>query len=200
VKRDGTLVGPAQYDTMIPLDPGPHRVSATARGKSWEQPATLTIDGATTKVTIPVLGEEAPPPQIVAEPTKVESPREDPPPPDQPSTGSTQRTLGVITLGVGLVGVGVGTFFGIQSMMKSSDANQECDPRGCSPAGVTLRNDAISAGDISTISFIAGGVLFAGGVTLYLTAPRPPDTASLRGLPSVRVGLAPRGVFAGGSF
>jgi serine/threonine-protein kinase len=201
VKRDGTLVGPAQYDTMIPLDPGPHTVSATARGKSWEQSTTLTIDGATSKVTIPVLGAEAAPPQIAAEPTKVEPTPVEPAPVETPSDGSTQRTLGVLTLGVGLVGVGVGTFFGIQSMSNNSDAKKECDASGCSPAGVTFRNDAISAGNISTISFIAGGVLFAGGLTLYLTAPRRPDTAKLRGLPSsVRVGIAPQGVFAGGSF
>jgi serine/threonine-protein kinase len=206
VKRDGTVVGPAQYDTLIPLDPGPHTISATARGKSWEQQTTLLIDGATTKVTIPVLGEDAPPPPIAAAAEPVHAaPVQPEPAPEQPSTGGTQRTLGVLTAGVGLVGIGLGTFFGVQSMGKNSDAKQECDATGCSPAGVTLRNDAISAGNLSTISFIAGGVLFAGGVTLYLTAPRRPDATgvarALRGSPSnVRVGIAPQGVFATGSF
>ncbi len=204
VKRDGTVVGPAQFDTLIPLDPGPHSVSATARGKSWEQQTTLTIDGATSKVTIPVLGEDAPPPPIAAaEPTPAPAQHEGPAEP--PSSGGTQRTLGVITGAVGLVGIGLGTFFGVQSMGKSSDADQECDATGCSPAGFTLRNDAISAGNLATISFIAGGVLFAGGVTLYLTAPRPPtqraDTAAVRRSPAtLRVGVVPQGVFAAGSF
>jgi serine/threonine-protein kinase len=137
------------------------------------------------------------------------------PAPVQASDGSTQRTLGLITAGAGLVGIGVGTFFGIQSMSNNSDAKQECDASGCSPAGVTLRNDAISAGDVSTVSFIAGGVLFAGGVALYLTAPRRPDpsvSASTRREtihprserrptpPAVRIGIAPQGVFAAGTF
>jgi hypothetical protein len=202
VKRDGTVVGPAQYDTLIPIDPGPHTVSATARGKSWEQQTTLMIDGATTKVTIPVLGEEAPPPPIAVAEAPPAAPVQHEAPPEQPSSGGgTQRTLGLLTAGVGLVGIGIGTFFGVQSMGKNSDAKQECDAAGCSPAGVTLRNDAISAGNVSTISFIAGGVLFAGGVTLYLTAPRRPDTAALRGSPaSVRVAVAPQGVFAAGTF
>jgi hypothetical protein len=204
VKRDGTVVGAAQYDTMIPLDPGPYTVSATTGGKAWEQRTSLTTDGATTKVIIPVI-EEPPPSPVVAAPPPPRVAPVGPPPTEQPSDGSTQRTLGLITGGVGLVGIGIGTFFGIQSMSKNSDAQSECDATGCSPTGVTLRNDAISAGDVSTVSFIAGGVLFAGGVTLFLTAPsRPaatPARSERRGSPSnVRLGIAPRGVFAGGSF
>jgi hypothetical protein len=36
---------------------------------------------------------------------------------------------------------------------------------------VSLRSDAVNFGNISTISFIAGGVLAAGGITLWLVAP-----------------------------
>jgi hypothetical protein len=195
VKRDGTLVGPAQYDTMIPLDPGPHVVSASAHGKAFEERTSLTTDGATVKVVIPVLGVE---PVIGASEPPV---RPAPIPRETPSDGSTQRTLGLITGGVGLVGIGIGTFFGIQSMSNHSDAKKECDTRGCSPAGVTLGEDAIRAGNISTVAFIAGGVLFAGGLTLYLTAPSAPNAAASSARPAnVRIGIAAHGVFAGGSF
>jgi hypothetical protein len=36
---------------------------------------------------------------------------------------------------------------------------------------VSDRSDAVNFGNISTIAFIAGGVLAAGGATLWLVAP-----------------------------
>jgi hypothetical protein len=37
--------------------------------------------------------------------------------------------------------------------------------------GATLRSEAVNAGNVSTVAFIAGGVLAAGGAALFLFAP-----------------------------
>ena len=50
--------------------------------------------------------------------------------------------------------------------------------------GVALADDANSAATISTIGFIAGGVLIAGGAALWLTAGSGDDKA-------VAVGVGP---------
>jgi hypothetical protein len=41
----------------------------------------------------------------------------------------------------------------------------------CDATGVSLRSQAVGYGNVSTIAFIAGGVLAAGGATLWLVAP-----------------------------
>jgi len=60
VKRDDIVVGQAQLDTPIPVDPGKHTVSATAPGKKpWQATVTTTKAGATETVQVPAL-EDAP--------------------------------------------------------------------------------------------------------------------------------------------
>jgi len=81
--------------------------------------------------------------------------------------------------GVGVAGLAVGTIFGLQSMSKHDDAAAKC-PGACSDqAGVDLWNDARSAGNISTIGFVVGGVGLATGAVLWLTA-KPTRTTALR--------------------
>lgn len=119
--------------------------------------------------------------------------------------GSTQRLLGVVAGGVGIVGIGVGTVFGLKAKSTYNDAVDGCDAEHQCPQGsLDKADDASSQATLSTVSFIAGGVLLAGGAVLYLTAPRiaaasgsPGSTGnmqvSLRG-----PGLA--GVTLGGAF
>jgi len=88
------------------------------------------------------------------------------------SSGSPLPTIGLVTAGIGGVGLIVGTIFGLSAGSKKSDAG--CDPNSVCPdetsAGV-LR-DAQSAGNMSTAFFIAGGVLVAGGLSMFFLAPK----------------------------
>ena len=95
------------------------------------------------------------------------------------SSGNTQKIAALVAGGVGVVGVGVGTIFGLSSMSKNSDATAKC-PGACSDqAGVDLWNDARSAGNISTIGFVVGGVGLATGAILWFTA-KPSRTTAIR--------------------
>lgn len=63
VKRDGVVVGRAQFGTAIPVDPGPHKVTATAPGKKlWETTVTVEKGPSTKEVTVPELEAGPPPP------------------------------------------------------------------------------------------------------------------------------------------
>jgi hypothetical protein len=91
---------------------------------------------------------------------------------DKPSDGSTQRTLGIVAGGIGLVGVGLGTFMGLKASSSWSDAKKECQafPNQCSPKGISLKKDASSQATLSTVGFIVGGVGLAAGAVLFFTA------------------------------
>jgi len=60
-------------------------------------------------------------------------------------------------------------------MSKRSDAKAECQPpdyKLCTAAGVDAGDAAVQRGNVSTVAFVVGGALLAGGVALYFTAPK----------------------------
>ncbi len=93
----------------------------------------------------------------------------------EPSS-STAHTLGWVSLGVGVVGVGVGSYFGLRTFSKKSDADSHCgraigqsDATLCDAQGVDLRNQAHTAATISTVGFAVGAVGVGAGIVLLLT-------------------------------
>src|SRR5207244_531978 len=98
-----------------------------------------------------------PQPQVVA------------PPPVPERSGGSQRAVGFVVGGVGLVGIGVGTVFGLQAISKSHDANGLCPSSPCGDhAGVTLNDDAKRAATISTIAVGVGAAAVVAGVVLIV--------------------------------
>jgi hypothetical protein len=191
VKRDGVVVEHGALGTGVPVDPGRHTIEATGRGK---RPWSIAVEVRTaSNVRVPVLEslDEPPPVPIGNVPVESQSdPRE-----KASASGpgwSTQKTLGVVAAGVGLVGVGLGTFFGLGANSKWSDAQSHCSNAECDAEGVSLASDAKSAGNMSTVFFVAGGVLLAGGAVLYFTAPSSPKP--------IAAGLSPMGVTLRGAF
>ena len=79
-----------------------------------------------------------------------------------------------------------GSVFGLEAKSKNDQAlqPQNCrTPTLCTPAGLGLTNDAKSAARASTIAFIAGGALVAGGALLWLVAPSSPSKTGVRVVP-----------------
>jgi tetratricopeptide (TPR) repeat protein len=194
VRRDGQLVGSAQWGASIPADEGEHEVTASAPGRtSWRAPVVVKGEGSTTSVTVPPLAEGPPTAQTPAIVAPAGAPN------DTASTTSssglgTQRVLALVAGGIGVVGVGVGTVFGLQAKSHHDEAEKYCDGARCTDArGVTAGNDAHAAGNVSTIAMIIGAVGIAGGVTLWFTAPR--ENAM-----SARVELGLGRVDVGGTF
>jgi hypothetical protein len=200
VLRDDAVVDQAVFGSAVPVDPGTHVVSAKAPGKKDWQMRVDIAEARSTVVDVPVLEDSLTSASAVPAPVPRDSsqPTASAPPPDKtPREGtSALRITGLVVAGVGVVGLGVGTFFGLKAMGASDDAKPHCPlPAPCDAEGRALHDDARSAADISTIGFIAGGVLVAGGAALWFLAP---SASSDRG--SVRVGLRPMGLAIDGSF
>jgi hypothetical protein len=196
VRRDGEMIPKESWGIALPMDPGEHTIEASAPGrKPWSSKAVIQGDAQNVPVEVPVL-EAAP----------VEAPKSAPPPPAAPVSsppqadappardGSGQRTLGLVVGGVGVVGLGVGTYFGLRAKKKNNDSFDHCLPNDhnqCDQNGVDLRNSAKSSAGLSTAFMIGGGLVLATGVVVYLTAPSSsPRTGSISGL-RVTAGVGP---------
>jgi hypothetical protein len=176
IRRDGVPVQRAELGAPIPVDPGEHVIEVSAPGKQpWSSKVQVGADAAKVQVDIPKLepvAGDAPAP--VAAPVAQPAPSDTAPPPAAPkSSGSAQRTAGLISAGVGVVGIGLGTVFGLQASGNWSDAKEECQayPYDCSQKGLDLGSDASSQATLSTVGFVAGGALLGLGAVLYFTAP-----------------------------
>lgn len=185
IRRAGDPVSRAEWGSAVPVDPGPIPIEASAPGKRpWQRTVTADQPGQTIDAELGAL----PSSDSLAPDTSAAPPEEDAGVPAGSSGGL--RTVGLVVAGVGVVGLGVGGYFGLQAMSKKKDADGHCDGSACrDQAGVDLRRDARSAGTISTIAFVAGGVATAAGAVLYLTAPKP-GRARARLMPRVGVGFA----------
>ncbi len=94
---------------------------------------------------------------------------------DEPTRSRSKkglRTAGFVSLGVGVVGLGVGTVFALKSHGKRTEVDDLC-PQDLCPVDrrdeiTTMQNDANSAGQIAWVGLIAGGVGVATGVTLLV--------------------------------
>jgi hypothetical protein len=163
VRRDSVELGTASFGLALPVDPGPHTIVAGAPGYE-DKTVTVPLGEGEVKDVVVSPGAKIPPPP--PPPAPVEPP---------PSSFGTQKILSVVALGVGVAGGVVGTVFGLQakSSNDASYANNGCDATGgCNPTGLAERSDAVRDGNISTISFIAGGAFLTTGVVLWLVSPR----------------------------
>jgi hypothetical protein len=183
----------------LPVDPGEHVIAAAAPGRKAWSTKVSTTKSATATVQVPVL-EPIPEPPAPIPPTPVPTPPPPattaapppaPAPPAPPATviiyqgepskpGSAQRTWGVVTGVVGLVAIGAsvgGGFLAKNQWQKSNDPNNgsfgqaSCVNDVCTQQGLQHRSDAQTIASIATGVFIGGAVFFAGGITLYVTAP-----------------------------
>jgi hypothetical protein len=191
VKRDGVAVESAEWGTGIPVDTGSHSIEASAPGrKAWQVALDVAQDGAQASVSVPLLEEapESPAPAPAPPASAAASPGLQPTTPQgteeaSPSGGGgTQRAIGGVIGGLGVVGLGIGTVFAVIAKNKynESKANGQCptDPNICNATGVAERNDARDDGNVATVAFGAGAVALVAGAVIWLTAGHPMHLAS----------------------
>jgi len=181
IVRDGMVVGSPQWGLAVPVDPGPHVVVASAEGKQAFQ-ATITVapSGGAQTVTVPPLAA-APTSGVATRAEKSPTGTETAQPGHHP-----RRTAGFVALGVGGVGLVLGTVFGLSAISKNnqSDSASDCQGDTCirGGTGAKARESARSAGNVSTVAFVLGGAVAAGGLALVLTDPNQeaPKAGQLR--------------------
>jgi len=196
---DGTLVAPTLDGRAVHVNPGAHAVRFETEGAKPIEQTILAREGEKDR-SISVQFE-APPPPVVTPPPVVAPPPPTPiPMPHEtmrssPAKSSPLRWIGVAVGAAGVVSLGIGAGLAVAAKSKWDDAVKQCGA-GClpgSPAYAT-RGDANTLADVSTATVIAGAVLVAGGVALFIVAPKPGRAASVALHPGLG-GLSLDGVF-----
>jgi hypothetical protein len=153
VRVDDDALDPSQWGLARAVVSGQHVVSASMPNREPWQSVVVTTGQATRVVTVPELS-----------PVAVERP------PPRARDGATQRTIGLVVAGSGALGLALGGVFGGVALARTGDARAL--QTGPAPAPFdAAKADAQTWGTASTVAFVAGGVLLAGGLVVWLTAP-----------------------------
>jgi hypothetical protein len=186
VRRDGTLVGAASYQTAVPVDPGVHAVEATAPGmEPWKGEINVPPGPTTVSVKVPELArtaaaapEGAPAPNAAGTSgAAVGPPEKDTGPADKRSSWSGQKTLALAAAGVGVAGAVVGAVFFTKYQTANEKAEKICPtPASPCPTGSKALHDGhlADARSARTLTYVGAGVGVAGlaaGAVLWFTAP-----------------------------
>lgn len=174
VTIDGQAVPAAALGLKRPVDPGAHKVTATADGykpadttfsvtEGGSAAATLKMEKAAGAVAVAPVPGAGPGPASSAEPGADVG----------PGKGNSNKTLAIVAFGVGGAGLVVGAITGAIALGKAGDLKNVCDANKTCPASSQSDVDSYkSVGTISTIGFIVAGVGGVAGVVLLLTAPK----------------------------
>ena len=217
VTMDGTPVPPALVGVPRPVDPGSHQLQALADGWASQAVTVKLSEGGNETVVLelqPVggaAGAGVPTPAGAAagagsssDPGAGSAPVGEDAGPAEAGGADGLRIGSYVALGVGVVGLGAGTVFGLQSMSKRSDADEAAEACGtpCLKSNPkasevdSLDDDARKAQTISTVGFIVGGAGIAAGVTMFMLSGSGEQQAAAPPRSTVRpwVGLGSLGV------
>ncbi len=160
VRMDGEVLAERLDGTELAVDPGSHVFSFESSGWAPKTETIILYEGDKLRresVTLASLGASS----------------------DGNATsdaGHQRRVLGLVSGGVGVAGLLVGSIFGAMTFSAWSDVTSKCPSYvGCSAQAMNDHSNAQTFGAVSTAGFIVGGVLLATGLTLYFTAPKQPD-------------------------
>ena len=197
---DGTTMSREEIDTAVELDPGSHRIRATAEGRvPFEQTIDLA-EGQRTELVIALEASEAPRPAAAPYtpssresmsllPTSMRSPPrwsiEGPAP--RSGLGPIEIT-GIAVAGAGVVALGLSAVFAA----KAGDARDESgcrDGRVCpDDASADRLRDARSSANVATALVIGGGIFVASGAAFFFLAPKRGTSVAIA--PSVSPAMA----------
>ncbi len=197
---DGSEVPSSERGTGVVLDPGEHVVLGRTRDGREARQVVQPKAGQKLDVPLTFARVEAPPVATTSTTTSALPP----PPPPPPPSGRGRRIATYVDLGLGVVGLGLGTFFGLSASSKNSDAKKICvDREGACPAADVARHDDLvsDAKTARTLSFVGlgvGGALVITGVVLLVTSPKQAPSTGVRILPEV--GPRSAGLSLGGAW
>jgi hypothetical protein len=169
VTVDGELPVGHLEGAPLSVDPGDHTFRFEAAGQTPVISSLVIRETEKNRHERIVMGNSSP---TLASPAASAPPPLAAPPVTAPSAdtkaggGSATKTLGLVVAGVGVAGLVVGSIFGAEALSAKGahcGSDELCDPGWASTTE--------SRATISTVGFVAGGVLAAGGVALFLLAP-----------------------------
>ncbi len=197
VTMDGEVLAERLEGTALSVDPGEHAFTFETPG----QPAVVakfTIQQAQKdRHELITFGTPVPVPFTLPEQNLQASTTE---PPAATSGATTRRAAGWAVGGVGLAGLAAGVALVVVASGKRSDCHSD---GGCStPAEVDNYNSATPLLNAGYGALIAGGVLTATGIVLWISGRSGSGAHGTQGHSgeSLRVGFAPIGIVLSGGF
>ncbi len=189
LKRGAISVAPQLSGVAVPVDPGEITIEASAPGRaSFFTKVTLAARGRM-QVSIPPLAElpgtsQAAAPASEAATAPAPSAAAPPPsaaPPSEPAPSKAAFPIVPVVLGgVGLVGIGVGSYFGLRAISSAGDARDLCPGGVCrEQRGETKMDDARDFARVSNLTFGLGAGFLAAGAVVYLLMPSAETTVGL---------------------
>jgi hypothetical protein len=170
----------------IPVNPGEHSVGATADGFVSADKDVRCGEGAREQVSLKLV-RNRPAAAVAVEKEK--------------RTGS--RVPGAVVTTIGAAGLAVGGIFGGLAWTKSNDVKSTCNGNLCPQVEAGDISASKTYGNVSTVAFIAGGVVAATGIVLLIAAPgggAKSDDAGKSARVAPWIGPGGAGLGAAGSF
>jgi hypothetical protein len=181
LRLNDTLIPSASWNVSMPVDPGASRIEARAPGKkTWSVQVQVETGPASQVVNVAPLAD-GPKPIASDKPSAFDNGAAPPP------AGSAQRIAGYVMGAAGIVALAAGGFFGYRAYSLNKQSKSGCrveNPNACTPEGAAKRDDAKTAGAVSTVATIGGGALIVGGFSLVFSAPSGPATRAGSGQPA----------------
>jgi hypothetical protein len=196
VKRDDSEIGQSLWGTAMPIDAGKHVIVASAPGRlDWSKSISIAGERATVEVVVPALAVA---PAMAQKRQSITVPMSSGPADQVNSSGSSSsKTWALVSAGLGVVGLGVGTAMVAVAEKKHSEAAPYC-PNG-KDCNDTRGTDALASakrlGDWANVPFGIGIAGLGLGTVLWLTA-----RSSKGDVPRTSVGVSPSGVLVNGRF
>jgi hypothetical protein len=182
VLLDGSVLQFSESDPVVEVDPGRHVVvvrptQGTPTTKVFS--ATEADQGTALEVPLP---ERQSPATAAPEPARAAAPE-----PRRASGEATwQKTVGYATLGLGVLGLGIGAVTGWYALQQANQVKRGCIEVHCLRSDADRAAAAEQLGRGATAEMIAGGIALGVGVTLLTVAPfsRPasPTGSSVNGV------------------
>ena len=166
---DGVTVDKAQLVDAQLVDPGPKQVEYQLPSGPKKSKTVPVERGGVSEITLDLPKGAPKPKQDVAE--KPHHTHEA----AQPDPGRSQRIAGIVIGSAGLVAVGVSSVLTLSARSKYKDAlSKDCNnmTNDCDPQGLSDTHDARHEANIATFVFSVGLAAVAGGVIVYLIAPK----------------------------
>lgn len=177
VTRDDQEVGKGALGVELPVDTGEHTVRVTAPGyKPWTTTVKIPTDGLSIAIDVPALEQDESAHAAAGGPGG-----------GAPFAWTAQRGAGLGAMILGVAGLGVGGALGGVAMSRYNASKEGCvpgHPDVCPAAQVSDRNGVAKLADASTGALIAGGVVAAAGVVVFLTGG-PRAKSKMGALPRV---------------
>src|SRR6185295_810695 len=98
------------------------------------------------------------------------------------------RTIALAAAGLGVVGLGVGAYFGLRAFQKHGDRAATCRTTPCSSESISLNDEAKFAADAATVSLVVGLVALGGAAFLWFGDTPARSATQVRLSPSIRPG------------